>query len=145
MPDPVETLLVISPIGLPSYAARGIKQTLANSASSQNMRRTVNGQMVNLAPSQLQKYKSTLTCDDMESPALDGIWPGATLTINCITELAYLTAGGSPQRPVVSGSARTEGSFSFYRPVLTMMVVDFKIETDEWGAKVGWQAELEEV
>ncbi len=138
------TLLVISPIGLPSYACRGIKQTLSPSSGSSNLRRDVNGTLVDLTPPQLKKYKTTITCDDMESPSLDGVFPGSVVTIDCVSELSYLTAGGSPQRAVVPGSTRAEGDFTYYRPQLVMLVTDYEMETDEWGAKVSWRLDAEE-
>jgi hypothetical protein len=46
---------------------------------------------------------------------------------------------------VVSGSSRTEGSWTYYRPELTMRVVRLTTSTNEWGAVVGWTLELEEV
>ena len=78
-------------------------------------------------------------------PALDGIWPGAVVIVDCVAELSYVTSGGSPDRTVVSGSSRTEGSFTYYRPQLTMMVTRFNVNTDEWKAVVGWDMTLEEV
>jgi hypothetical protein len=47
-------------------------------------------------------------------------------------------------RTAVAGSARVEGDFSFYRPVLTMRVVGFSVSRDEYGAVVSWQMQLEE-
>lgn len=32
-----------------------------------------------------------------------------------------------------------------YRPFLMMRLIKFKVLTDEWGGKVGWQMDLEEV
>ncbi len=140
------TLLVIAPIGLPVFAARGIKQTLNPISQATNIRRTVNGKPVSLAPPQFQKYASTITCDDMDSPALDGVWPGLELTIDCVCELCYLTQGGTPQRTVVDGSSRIEGDYTWYRPRLDMMVAGpASITTNEWGAAVSWSIPLEEI
>jgi hypothetical protein len=35
--------------------------------------------------------------------------------------------------------------FVSYAPQLRMRVISFQIKTDEWGAKVGWSLELEEI
>lgn len=35
--------------------------------------------------------------------------------------------------------------FVSYAPQLRMRVISFQIKTDEWGAKVGWTLELEEI
>lgn len=144
MPPPL-TLLVISGPGMPPYAARGLTQTLDPVSASGVVARTVNGGLINLSPSQMQKYKSTISCTDMDSPALDGIWPGQALTVDCVPELAYLTAGGSPERTVVPGSSRVAGAWTWYRPRLEMMVVNYSERTDEYGAAVEWQLDLEEI
>jgi hypothetical protein len=139
------TLLVISPFGVPPFSARGLNQTIEPIAASIKMLRAVNGALVNVAPPQFLLYKSTITGHDQEAPAIDGVWPGARVTVDCIPELAYLTLGGSPQRTVVDGSSRVDGDFTFYRPRLDMMVTAGPTnQTDEWGAVVSWSIDLEE-
>lgn len=32
-----------------------------------------------------------------------------------------------------------------YRPILTMRVISFHLETEEWGAEVGWTLTMEEI
>ena len=145
MTAPYDTLLVLSGMGVTPYSTRQAKQLLAPIEASANIRRTVNGTLINLSPSQFTKYKSTISCEDQESPATDGIFPGTEIVIDCISELAYLT-GGSPERPVVEGSERTVGPWTFYRPRLAMMMTaPLEVTTAEWGATVAWQMELEEV
>lgn len=139
-----ETLLVLSPIGAPPYSARGMTQTHDPISAAMSFDRTVNGALINLSAAQFHKYKSTISGKDMDPPALDGIWPGAVVTVDCIFELSYLTAGGSPAKTVVSGSSRTADGFTFYRPRLVMMVMNFNVNRDEWGAVVNWRIDLEE-
>lgn len=139
------TLLDLGAIALSDYATRGLTQTLEPIAASSQMRRTVNGALADISASQFRKYQSTVACRDQVPPALDGIWPGQSLTVKCMAELSYVTSGGSPARSVVSGSSRTEGSFTYYRPEMSMRVVQFNIDTDEWGAAVGWSLELQEI
>ena len=136
------TLLLITPTGLPVYSSRGIRQSYA--PVNADLRRTINGVLKNVMPSQMLKYKSTITCDDMNVPALDGVFPGTSLTINCVFELAYLN-GGTPQRTVVSGSSRTDGVFTYYRPQIVFLVRDYEVDVEEWGAKINWRLECEEV
>jgi hypothetical protein len=138
------TLLVISTFGAPPFSARGLSQTLEPIAQALNVRRTVNGRLVNLTPTQFLKYKSKITCNDMLAPAIDGVFPGALVTIDCVAELAYRTVGGTPQRTIVDGSSRIEGDFTYYRPRLDMMVITFSTQQDEWGAAVSWSIDLEE-
>ena len=138
-------VLTLSGIGVPPYSARGASQTLEPIGSSQQLRRTINGELIDISRAEFRKYRSTISCVDQQPPAIDGVWPGRVLTMGCISELSYLTAGGAPARPLGSGSARTEGDYTFYRPSLTMRVVAFSQDTDEYGAVVSWSLQLEEV
>jgi hypothetical protein len=140
-----ETLLVISIVGVAPFSARGLTQTLEPIAAALKQRRTVNGALVNLAPKQFQKYKSKITCHDMMAPAIDGVFPGLVVTVDCVAELSYLTATGTPQRPVVAGSSYVMGDFTWYRPSLTMMMGPLTESVDEYGAAVAWSVDLEEV
>ncbi|RWH86455.1 MAG: hypothetical protein EOR77_21645 [Mesorhizobium sp.] len=143
------TLLRLDPIGVPPYSARGITQSLDPIDAAAQLARTVNGTLINLSDTAFQKYKSTITCTDQQQPALDGVWPGDILTVDCVQELCYLTSGGSPSRDIASTTAdsatRTEGAFTFYLPRLTMMVTAYSKTFDEWGAVSGWSLDLEEV
>jgi hypothetical protein len=139
-----ETLLTISGDGVPSYSARGITQTLEPIDAAKNLRRTVNGALIDLSASQFKKYRSEITCTDKDAPAFDAVEIGDTVTIGCVEELGYLTSGGSPARPVVSGSSRTVGAWTYYRPELTMVVVGKAQSFDEYGAVESWTLELEE-
>lgn len=138
-----ETLLVISGDGMPPYSVRGVTQSLEPIEAAKNLRRTVGGGLLSLTASQFQKYKSTISCEDQQSPAFDTVDIGDTLTIDCVAELAYKTSGGSPARTVVA--TRTANGFTFYRPRLTMKVTGKSQETDEYEASVSWGLELEEV
>lgn len=140
------TLLRLSPLGVPPYSARGITQTLEPIAASSSMRRTVNGELIDLSVEELRKYKSTIQCTDQRHPALSGVWPGMTLTVSCVAELGYEeTTDAAPERTVVDDSSYTEEGFTYYRPMLSMKVVGYQVNHDEWGVVVGWTMELEEV
>lgn len=147
MADTDSTVLRLSGIGVPEFSARGLTQTLEPVDAAAVIRRTVNGSLVDLSDVSFRKYKSTITGGDMIAPGFNGIWPGQVVTVDCIAELAYFSgaSGDLPDRPVVSGSSRTEGDWTYYRPQLVMMVTGFNVDTDEWGAKVGWSLALEEV
>lgn len=140
-----ETLLVIDAIAFPVGSARGITQTLEPIDGLAKPRRTVNGELIDVSASAFRKYKSTVTFADQRPPALDSIWRGQTVSVDCIPELWFVTSGGSAAKPVVSGSTHTEGSLTYYRPKLSMMVVDIRSTFDEWGATVGAELDLEEV
>lgn len=139
-----ETLLVLAGVGVPPYSARGLEQTLVPIDQAISLARTVNGELVDLSSSAFRKYRSTINGNDQQVPAVDGVWPGAQVTVDCIVELAYPT-GGVAQRTVVPGSSRTANGFTFYRPRLTMLVTGFDVRLDEWDAVVGWSMDLEEV
>ena len=102
MPD--DTMLVLSGIGVPSYSARGLTQTLQPIEAAGSQRRTVNGTLVDLSQAQFRKYRSTIRCNDQQAPALDGIWPGQVVTVSCVAELCCPSTD-TPAKPVVSGLA----------------------------------------
>jgi hypothetical protein len=134
--------------GVNPYSARGLTGTLtpidaANGASL--VARTVNGGLIDISAPQMRKYKLEISGTDQAPPALDGVWVGMVVTVNSFVELAYLTAGGSPERTPVSGSSRTEGAYTFYRPTFSMMVVEKQQGFEEWNAHSPWQITLEEI
>jgi len=143
------TVLSFSGIGVPPYSARGLTQLLAPIDIASDTRRTINGSLKDLSVSQFHKYKSTIATGnantDQQPPAVDGAWPGKIIIVECISELAFVTAGGAPARPVVGGTLRTEGDFTFYRPQLTMRVITFAQTTDEYSGETSWTMDLEEI
>lgn len=139
-----ETNLVLLGIGVPPYSARGLSQTLEPIPEAGQVRRTVNGDLVDCSVSQFRKYRSTITCGDQQAPAIDGIWPGVQVTVHCVAELAYPVSGAA-QRPIVSGSDREETGFICYRPILEMMVTNLSEQRDEYGHITSWQMTLEEI
>ena len=139
-----DTLLVLTGIGIPEFSARGLRED-RHSIGAGNLRRTVNGESVDVTDPVFQKYRLTITSSDQEPPAFDGVWKGTEVTVDTLTPLAYVTAGGSPARPVVPGSSYVNGLFTAYRPRLVMLVVDLDVSREEWAAGTPWTLELEEV
>ena len=142
------SVLVFSGVGVPLYSARGLTQSLTPIDQSSQTRRTINGALKDLSFSQFRKFKSTIhtgSFTDHEPPSCNGVWPGQEITVDCISELAYLTATGTPDRPVVAGSSRVEGDFTFYRPQIIFQVLKFVITKDEWSSENNWSMYLEEV
>lgn len=144
MDDTFETLLIMDSLGLPIWSARGINQTLKVIPASSVQKRTINGELIDLSYDQFRKYESTISGRDIRTPSFDGIWPGRLVNVHCISELSYPT-GGSATRPEVSGSSREENGFVFFRPILSMMIVQISAAEDEWGADKTWEITLEEV
>jgi hypothetical protein len=148
LPANSDTLLQISSFGNMLYQARGLTQTLEVIGEATQQDRTINGTLVDLSVAQFRKYASTINSDsDVNTPPLDGVFPGMIVTVQCVVGLAYLTTGGNGphHRTEVSGSSYTEGAYTFYRPELTMMVKKVRTQFDEWKNVVGWSLDLEEV
>ena len=144
------TLLTLIPLSghnnpvLQKYAVRGLTQTLKQIGDPSNIRRTVDGRLVNLTPPWFQQYASTVTCKDVNAPCLDNAWRGVICEVHCCTELSYIS--GSPTRPVVSGSTRVdELGITYYRPILIMMVMDIDQNFAEWESLWNWRIDLQEV
>ena len=135
-----DTALVLSSMGVPIYSARGLTQTLAPIQGAFDLRRDVNGILVDLSQSKFRKFTSKISCSDVNAPALDGITVGMVLTVSCVCELS---CSGTPSRSVAS--SRSEGGYTFYRPQLTMMVTGFDTSVDEWSGLTTWTLSLEEV
>ncbi len=138
-----ETALSLLGLGVPPYSARGLTQTLEPIDQAANVQRTINGELIDLSRVEFRKYKSTISGTDQRPPSCDGVWPGRQVVVDCIEELAY-PEGATPQRMVVDGSSYSEAGFTFYRPRLTMVVTDFKLSLDEYGAQIAWSMDLEE-
>lgn len=144
MPTPVNSILRLEGIGVPPYASRGLTEQL-QPIDTNDVVRTINGELVDFGFEQFQKFQVTITGHDMRPPACSGVWKGQIVTVDCISALGYLTLGGSPDRPVVDGSEIVEGGFTYYRPRLEMMVMSYSQDTDEWNAACDWTMVLEEI
>lgn len=142
---PLGTWLVLSVGGVPLYSARGLDQTLQPIDAAHVTRRTINGTLVDLSVDRFHKYASKISCADIEAPAMDKVFPGMQVTVDCVAELVYKTAGGTPSRTVVAGSARTVGAYTIYRPRLDMMIIGFNQSIAEYARTVSWELDLEEV
>jgi hypothetical protein len=124
---------------------RGTMRPIAMASGDGLVARTVNGTLVDLSAPQMRKYRLEIAGEDMAPPALDGLWVGMQVVVNCHVELAYLTAGGVPGRTPVSGSQHIDGSYTYYCPQFQMLVVDMQVERQEWAAVVNWSLVLEEI
>lgn len=138
-----DTILTLEGIGVPRYSARGLSQTLEPIQAAAHIERSVNGELIDFGYAPFRKYRTAISGTDQRPPAVDGLWPGRIITVDCIAELAAAESL-PPARPVVEGSERTEEGFMFYRPRLVMMVMAFTFDTDEWGARINWTLEAEE-
>ncbi len=138
-----DTDLILSGLGEVDFSARGLTERLEPIATGA-VRRTVNGTLVDVTDPAFRKYALRLSATDQEPPALDGAWIGQQVVVDTVTRIAHLTSG-SPDRTVVPGSSYVVGSFTVYRPRLTMLITGWSLERDEWGSLTSWSLDLEEV
>lgn len=131
-------------MGIPPYSARGLSEKLSPAPASQQLRRTINGDLVDFSSVQFRKFQVSISGTDQDPPALNAVWPGTELVVDCISEVAYESSTGGPDRQEVAGSIREADGFTYYRPQLTMKVVNFQLDTDEYGAQRNWTLDLEE-
>lgn len=143
MSDP-DTLLVISAFGMPLYSARGITQNYTPIDIDGQFERSINGTLIDLSYSPWRKFKTVISCTDINSPPLDALYKGLQVDISCVFEFKYLTVGGSATRTAVEDSARIVDDYTFYRPVLTCLITNITDSRDEWSAQSAWQIEAEE-
>ncbi|RPH72716.1 MAG: hypothetical protein EHM78_02095 [Myxococcaceae bacterium] len=143
MPAPgFSTLLEISGAGLPPYSARGLTQTLAPIQQAAQMRRSINGKLIDVSLPQFKLFASSVSGADQRPPF--AYFPGTLVTVRCLSFLSYKTSGGAQERDAVPGSHVVEGAWTYYRPVLVMRVMSFSISEEEWAAGVNWSVALEE-
>jgi hypothetical protein len=141
---PAETVLAIDGVPLPAGSARYVNQSLTLIDEAGNFRRTVNMELRNLAPgAAAEKYRTSITCDDVNAPMWDGLRKGLIVTVDCVSEL-YHKVGELPSKTVVTGSERTVGSVVYYRPQLSIMITDFGTNDQEIAALRGWFIEGQE-
>ena len=144
---PEWTVLRITGLGVVPYSTRAATQSLEPiGQAAASIYRDVNGVLRSVGgTTAFQKYRSTISGKDMRPIAVNGVWPGKLVTVQCIATLGYLTATEQPARTVVPGSSFVEGDWTFYRPELAMMVISWSLEEAEYEGAISWSMELEEV
>ena len=167
-----ETNLILGISGLPPESARNCVQELTPIPTGE-FKKSVNGDLMFLETTERRRYRSIISCHDINSAICDEIWTGTQLSVGCIQNLWQTIEPGQSEvrliRPPVEGSVTVLNNFgehikfeltdntvrlknSFdqrifvcFRPWMTMRVVDFSMETDEWGMRGGWKLILEEI
>lgn len=161
-----ETLLQIGGVQIPAGAGRGINQSYEQISSGQVIR-DINGVLHDLTSPSHRKWRTTISCRDQSAPTLSDLWIGDEVEVSCIAPFRQPVVSGAVvlSRDPVSGSVQafdsagkpvaatvsgrdvsTPGAaYVFFRPVLTMRIVEKSEDMDEWGAEVGWSVSLEEV
>lgn len=81
----METGLVLSRGGFPSFSARGCTQQLIPQHQG-DYRRTIDGRLIYLGSSE-KKYKTIIDCEDKTSMATASLMPGESVIVDCIQTL----------------------------------------------------------
>jgi hypothetical protein len=154
------SLLVLTPLSgrhaptLPPFSSRDVTQTLdfitstggGGDAMGSWIREDIDGELMDLTSPQFRKFQSVITCTEQDAPSMDGdAWLGTVCLVECIHELRFLTGVGSQVRMEVSGSVRVEGSYTYYRPQLEMMITGFSSGNKERLTEYNWRLSLREV
>ncbi len=168
----MESELTINIGGFPPFSARGCEQELTPIEHG-DFHRNVNGDLVYLGSDAHAKYKSTIKCNDKAAIATDGLYRGREIELGCIQRLWQKFEANQPELELdklpVEGSlyaysndqveikilkidgkkitlaTPNPGGYICYRPLLSMRIVQYTLKTNEWGIKVGWQMECEEI
>jgi hypothetical protein len=155
-----ETNLILGFSGLPPKSARNCTQELSPIPNGE-FKKSINGELLFLETTERKRYRSVISCRDTNSPIISGIWVGSQILVGCIQNLWQVISPGELGikliRPAVDQSicvinslgdaikfkstkdevelhkTYKERVFVGFRPWLTMKVIDFSLETDEWG------------
>jgi len=168
----MESELTINIGGLPPFSARGCEQVLIPITQG-DFHRNVYGELIYLGDDTHTKYKSVVKCSDKAAIATNGLYRGRELELGCIQRLwqkfeenqrdirldklpvgvsifAYddenqeITIMHSQGKSVQLQTPHTKG-YICYRPLLNVRVVQYSLSTNEWGVRVGWEMECEEI
>lgn len=166
----METVLQLSVGGFPPFSARGCSQKLWLADLGKRLR-TLNGDLVYVGP-QLKKYRSRIEGQDETVLATEGLCPGAQVQVGCLQRLGQRVEAGSCEavleRSCLRESVIMSGDVGFcfdstdplkivfskpleaelfisYRPLLSMMVGKYELQTQEWEGVCSWVLEVEEV
>lgn len=160
-------------VHFPLGSARGIQCAIAP-ISIGELRRTVNGALVDLTRAALRKYTITLSADGQALPALDGLWRGMRCTVapplywtaqapagatelaldrpaadvrafDAVTLEALPAPTISADRRTLSFTALTRPAYVEYQPVFEALLSSRSDSGNEWDATATWSLEFEEV
>lgn len=120
------TLLSIDSLTFSDYATRGITCSLRPEPNG-NLERDWNGNLIDLTIENFRKYQVSIACTDQEGPPFADVWKGSgPYTVRLVPQLI----GDVPSTDNIL--------------TLSMMVDDWNISRDEYGAETGWQLDLRE-
>ena len=154
--DTVSTAFEIVGIGMIPTSARGIKCRYQPIENGQ-IHYTVNAVAVSTARPQFNLFEITLSCEDVWPPGFVSLTRGQAVTIYGDDSFIQLASLGQV-RPSADGvgvvvyydanmavlPSSVGATWMRYRPVMTCLVADFSIESDEWGGLVSWSHKFKE-
>lgn len=168
-----ETDFFIQSQELPPQSARGCIQTLSLLEKG-HFYRTINGRLL-YSGTPVHKYYTKIECRDKNSPGLEGLERGQSALMGCLVRwnhtlpdsqesvlLSRWPVDGSviaydqdfhvlpcivQERFVsVSRPKEKEGPvFVSYRPLLSVLVQSYTLQSEEWGKGIRWSLEALEV
>lgn len=164
--------IILGIAGLPQERTRNCVQELFPVANGE-FKKSINGNLIFVETSDRQKYRSIISCNDLNSSIIDKIWIGTQINIGCIQNLCQVIRPGETVldliRPAVANSIRVinhlgqsvshsvlgnqiilqkpndQKIFVSFKPWLTMLVTNFSMKTNEWKMENGWKLESEEI
>lgn len=164
-----ETNLVLSGLVIPVGSGRGITQSITP-IDNGDLRRTVNGTLVDTTRAVNQKYSTSIKCSDQGSPPFAQVWKGSEMEISCVAKIRQMTdaamvvtltrvpveasiVGMKSDGTRIDADSLDDMDVTFsedvimveFCPILEMMVTNYSVDEDEYGATTGWQLDLEEV
>jgi len=145
-----ETVLRIDGIPLPAGSSRGIKQSISP-IDNGPLVRMMSGALRDLTRPALRKYQSTITFTDVWAPCLAALQRGQEIVLDCVVEFVE-PVGIDQVRPHVDDSLyfvdaesrvvdptdpeAEPAVFRVYRPRLTVLVLRWESERDEYAETV---------
>src|SRR5215204_7325145 len=89
--------LSLTVMGVPPYSCRGLVESIAPIDGAASMVRDINGILIDLSRDSWRKFAVSISGSRQhQPPSTAAVWPGQEVTIDCISELSYPTAGGLP-------------------------------------------------
>ncbi|VDS10038.1 hypothetical protein PARHAE_03249 [Paracoccus haematequi] len=139
-------------------ADRNVAVSVTPISQATNLRRTVNGELINVARDVYRKLRVTISGRGRRSPAFSDMFPGDDMTVQLPDPLFY--AGADIGRTVIEKAGvledcseiRVPPGAPFAQPVaavgyillLECKITGLSVQVDEWKKDYTWNLELEE-
>jgi len=115
------TDLVITGVTIPECAARGMVEEIGLIAQAAQVKRTVNGTLVDLSDPNFRKRKWRISGSDMSFPDFSSAWPGMSVSVTTTSTIG-------------SGHLSISGR-----------LLDWTATYNEWDAATTWTMDVEEI